>query len=108
MLYKYFLNFFSWPYNKNNYLWVKKLFHLNLSILSVIFIFSKYDIFNFFQNYLKKSLILPLKNDLSTAKISWKYARFLTRGCRAAIRSLTKRSVVLIGFSSILLQYIYT
>jgi len=52
-------------YNKNNYLGVKKLFHLNLSILSVFFIFfSKCDIFNFFQNYLKKKLDSP----------SWKWS----------------------------------
>jgi len=36
-----FQTFFYEFYNKNNYLGVKKLFHLNLSILSVIFIFFK-------------------------------------------------------------------
>jgi len=57
--------FFHKLYNKNNYLGVKKLFHLNLSILAYFSFFSKCDIFNFFQNYLKKSLILPLENDLN-------------------------------------------
>jgi len=67
MLYKCFLNFFHELYNKNNYLGVKKLFHLNLSILSVLSIFfSKCDIFYFFKIILKKSLILPLENDPST------------------------------------------
>jgi len=55
MLYKCFLNFFYELYNKNNYLGVKKLFHFNLSILSIFLIFFfKRDIFNFFFNYFKK------------------------------------------------------
>jgi len=57
MLYKCFLKFFHELYNKNNYLGVKKLFHFNLSILSVFLIF--------FKIIFKKSFILPLENDPS-------------------------------------------
>jgi len=51
MLYKCyisFLNFFHELYNKNNYFGVKKLFHHNLSILSVFFFFFLMRNFKFF------------------------------------------------------------
>jgi len=45
-----FLKVFHELYNKNNYLGVKKLFYLNLSILSVFFIFFQNATFLIFSN----------------------------------------------------------